>query len=44
MNQGDVPIIILGTLIGLVEVAVVCFAAYGFVRAIGWVVGRFAPS
>ena len=41
VKYGDLPIVVAGALIGLVEVAVVCFAAYGLVRALGWIVGRF---
>ena len=36
----DLPVVALGALIGLIEIAVVCLAAYGFVHAIGWIVGR----
>ena len=41
VKYGDLPIVLAGALIGLVEVAVVCCAAYGLVRALGWLVGRF---
>jgi cell division protein FtsX len=37
---GDLPVV----LVGVVEVAVVCLAVYGLIRAIGWVINNFAPS
>ena len=33
---------VFGALVGVVEVAVLCLAVYGIVRAIGWVIGGFA--
>jgi hypothetical protein len=44
VTYGDLPFVIFGALVGLVEVAVVCLAVYGLVRAIGWVIGEFAAS
>ena len=44
VRYDQLPILVLGSLIGLVEIAVVCLAAYGFVRAIGWVVDRSGPA
>jgi hypothetical protein len=44
VTYGDLPVVFFGALVGLVEVAVVCLAVYGLVRAIGWVVGGFAAS
>jgi hypothetical protein len=44
VTYGDLPIVLFGALIGLVEVVVVCLAVYGLVRAIGWVIGGFAAS
>ena len=43
VRYDQLPALALGSLIGLVEIAVVCLAAYGFVRAIGWVVSRSGP-
>jgi hypothetical protein len=40
VTYGDLPIV----LVGVVEVAVVCLAVYGLIRAIGWVVNNFVPS
>ena len=31
--QGDLPVVFYGALVGFVEVAVVCLAVYGLVRA-----------
>jgi hypothetical protein len=42
VTYGDLPVVVFGALIGLIEIAVVCLAAYGFVRLIGWVVNRLA--
>jgi hypothetical protein len=44
VTYGDLPVVLFGALIGLVEVAVVCLAVYGLVRAIGWVIGGLAAS
>ena len=33
-----------GALVALVEVAVVCLAVYGLIRAIGWVVAHFRAA
>jgi hypothetical protein len=44
VTYGDLPVVLFGAMIGLVEVAVVCLAVYGVVRAIGWVIGGFAAS
>jgi hypothetical protein len=40
VTYGDLPVV----LVGVVEVAVVCLAVYGLIRAIGWVINNFAPS
>ena len=40
VRYDQLPLVLLGALIGLAEVAIVCAAAYGLVRAIGWIVGR----
>jgi hypothetical protein len=37
---GDLSIV----LVGVVEVAIVCLAVYGLIRAIGWVINVFTPS
>jgi hypothetical protein len=37
---GDLPVV----LVRVVEVAVVCLAVYGLIRAIGWVINNFVPS
>ena len=42
VTYGDLPAVGLGALIGLIEIAVVSFAAYGFVRTLGWIVDRIA--
>jgi hypothetical protein len=43
VTYGDIPVVVLGALIGLVvEIAVVCLAAYGLIRAIGWILDRIA--
>ena len=44
VTYGDLPVVLFGALIGLVEVAVVGLAVYGLVRAIGWVIGGLAAS
>jgi len=44
VTYGDLPVVLFGALIGLVEIAVVCLAVYGLVRAIGRVIGGFAAS
>jgi hypothetical protein len=44
VTYGDLPVVFFGALVGLVEVALVCLAVYGVVRAIGWVIGGFAAS
>jgi hypothetical protein len=44
VTYGDLPVVLFGALIRLVEVAVVCLAATGLVRAIGWVIGGLAAS
>ena len=40
VTYGDLPIV----LVGVVEVAVVCLAFYGLIRAIDWVINNFMPS
>jgi ribosomal protein S19 len=40
VTYGDLPVV----LVGVVEVAVVCLAVYGLVRAIGWLINNFTPS
>ena len=44
VTYGDLPVVLFGALVGLVEVAVVCVAVYGLVRAIGWVIAHFMPG
>jgi hypothetical protein len=44
VTYGDLPIVLFGALIGLLEIVVVCLAVYGLVRAIGWVIGGFVAS
>jgi hypothetical protein len=44
VTYGDLPVVFFGALVGLVEVAAVCLAVYGLVRAIGWVMGGFMAS
>jgi hypothetical protein len=44
VTYGDLPVVLFGAPVGLVEVAVVSVAVYGLVRAIGWVIGGFAAS
>jgi hypothetical protein len=44
VTYGDLPIVLFGALVGLVEVAVVCVAVYGLVRAIGWVIAHFRAA
>jgi hypothetical protein len=39
--QKDLPVLIPGVLIGLIILGVACVAAYGLVRAIGWIIGGF---
>ena len=40
VTYGDLPVV----LVGVVEVAVVCFSVYGLIRAIGWVINNVVPS
>jgi cell division protein FtsX len=40
VTYGDLPVV----LVGVVEVAVVCLAIYGLIRAIGWVINNVVPS
>ena len=40
VTYGDLPVV----LVGVVEVAVVCLAVYGLIRAIGWVINNVVPS
>ena len=42
VTYGDLTAVMLGALIGLIEVAVISFSAYGFVRALGWILHRIA--
>ena len=44
VTYGDLPVVLFGALVALVEVAVVCLAVYGLVRAIGWVIAHFMPA
>jgi hypothetical protein len=44
VTYGDLPVVLFGALVGLVEVEVICLAVYGIIRAIGWVIGGFAAS
>jgi hypothetical protein len=40
VTYGDLPVV----LVGVVEVAVICLAVYGIIRAIGWLINNFVPS
>ena len=40
VTYGDLPVV----LVGVVEVALVCLAVYGLIRAIGWFINNFVPS
>ena len=44
VTYGDLPVVIFGALVGLVEVAIVCLAVYGLVRATGWVIAHFSAA
>jgi hypothetical protein len=44
VTYGDLPVVLFGALVGLVEVAVVSLSVYGLVRAIGWVIAHFMPA
>jgi hypothetical protein len=44
VTYGNLPVLLFGAVVGLVEVAVVCLVVYGLVRAIGWVIGGFATA
>jgi hypothetical protein len=44
VTYGDLPVVLFGALVGLVEVAVVCLAVYVLIRAIGWVINNLTPS
>ena len=44
VTYGDLPVVLFGALVGIVEVAVVCLAVYGLVRAIGWVIAHFRAA
>jgi hypothetical protein len=43
VTYADLSAVMLGALIGLMEIAAVSLAAYGFVRALGWIVSREEP-
>src|SRR5262245_65899887 len=40
VTYGDLPVVVFGALVGLVEVTAVSLAVYGLIRAIGWVTSR----
>ena len=40
VTYGELPVV----LVGVAEVAVVCLAVYGIIRAIGWLINNFATS
>jgi hypothetical protein len=40
VGADKIPLLIFNMLSGLAEVAFACLAAYGLVRAVGWIVGR----
>jgi hypothetical protein len=40
ITYGDLTVV----LVGVVEVAVLCLAVYGLIRAIGWVINNVVPS
>jgi hypothetical protein len=44
VRADQLPMVITGFLVGLLEVSLACLAVYGIVRAIGWVIGGFASS
>ena len=44
VTYGDLPVVLFGALVGLVEVAVVSLSVYGLVRAIGWVIAHFRAA
>jgi hypothetical protein len=44
VGANQLPMVIAGFLVGLLEVGLVCLAVYGLVRAIGWIIGGFAAS
>jgi hypothetical protein len=47
VTYGELPVVLFGALVGLVEVAVVSLSVYGLVRAIGLVIptsGRLSAS
>jgi hypothetical protein len=44
IRLGDVPMVAVALLIGLLEVSLACLAVYGLVRAIGWVISGFVAS
>ena len=44
VTYSDLPVVLFGALVALVEVAVVCLAVYGLIRAIGWVVAHFRAA
>ena len=44
VGWGEVPMLIFGVFVGLIEATLVSLAVYGIVRAIGWVIGGFMAS
>jgi hypothetical protein len=44
VTYGELPVVLFGALVGLVEVAVVSLSVYGLVHAIGWVIAHFRAA
>jgi hypothetical protein len=44
VTYGELPVVLFGALVGLVEVAVVSLSVYGLIRAIGWVIAHFRAA
>jgi hypothetical protein len=42
VTYADLPAVMLGALIGLIEIAIVSLLAYGFVRGLGWIIDQIA--
>lgn len=42
VTYGDLPAVMVGAVIALIEIAVVSLSAYWFVRALSWIVDRIA--
>lgn len=44
ISRGELPTTVFGVVMALVGLALACFALYGLVRAIGWLIGGFVAS